>query len=253
MCKVFSLIIGVLLATTQTHALGADQPCYAFLSLIGDKLDVAIYQRQTGSRIEQNKHVPLPIKDAFFDDVAVSAASRAVSRLVPGAALVRLASSSPTLYENQREIFEEKNSVIALPEAISTALRKEEATHLILITKVRAEASLKMTNRTEGTGTLEGLGFYVDRATYTIQTETGERGLGYLAPFVYMKISLVDAKTMRVIKEQTVKASHTLTAGRDKENAHPWDALTNEQKGRVIEQMIRQEIARVMPELLRVE
>jgi hypothetical protein len=241
----------VLFAAAQAQAAGSEPPCYAMLSLIGDKLDIVVYQMQTSSNIEQNRHEALPINDALFDNTAADAAGEAVRKLVPGAALVVLNSRSAALFEKQRELFAEQGASVALPDAIKTALKRENATHLILITKHRDDADLRFDNRHDGSGKLEGLGYYLDGTTLTKPGEGGETGRGYLAPYVYIKVSLIDAKTLKLIGKQIVKASQTVSAARAIESANPWDALTNAQKVRIIDQMIRREITRVVLELMK--
>ena len=247
----YRIACALLFGAAQAQAAGIEPPCYAMLSLIGDKLDIVVYQTQTGSNIEQNRHEPLPIDDPLFDNAAVSAAGDAVRKVVPGAALVVLNSRSAALFERQRELFDEQDSKIALPDAIKTALQKENATHLILITKHRDDAILAFSDRYDGSGKLEGLGYYIDGVMPTKPGEGGETGRGYLAPYVYMKVSLIDAQTSRLIGKQIVKASQSVSVARAIDSANPWDAMTNEQKVRIIDQMIRREITRVVLELMK--
>lgn len=252
--------IGFALALAPTLTLAApaampDVPTYAFLSLIGDKLEIVIAQPQIGSRIDKNRREPpLIIQDPIFDNAAATAAGEAVRKVIPRAELAILNSRSPVLFEKQRDLFEEKNGVIAIPDAIRTALQNEKATYLILITKHRDEAQFQFTNTSEGTGTLEGLGFYLDGATGTRRGDTGESGRGYIAPYVYAKVSLVDVQTSKVIKKQTIKASMAISSARARENlADPWAALTSAEKVSAINRLIQREIARVIPQLLKAD
>jgi hypothetical protein len=243
----------LLLAAAQAHAAGSEPPRYAMLSLIGDKLDIVVYRMQTGSNIEQNRHEAFPINDPLFDNTAVSAAADAVRKVVPGAELVALNSRSAALFEKQRELFDERDSKVSLPDAIKTALQEQKATHLILITKHRDDARLAFRDRYDGSGKLEGLGYYIDGVTFT-ETNPGEgdtTGRGYLAPYAYMKVSLIDAQTSKLIGKQIVKASKALSVARAKDSANPWDTLTSEQKVRIMDQMVRREITRVVLELLK--
>jgi hypothetical protein len=252
MQKILYSLVCTLLLAAQAHAAGSEAPCYALLSLIGDKLDIVFYQPQTGSSIESNRHEVLPIDDPLFDNTAVSAAGDAVRKLVPAAALVALNSRSPALFARQHEFFDDQDAAVALPDAIRAALKKESATHLILITKHRGDATIAFQNLYDGSGKLEGLGYYIDGATRTnpMPGEGGETRRGYLAPYAYMKVSLIDAQTSKVMGKQIVKASQALSAAGVKESASPWDAMTNQQKVRTIDQMIRREITRMVLELL---
>ena len=227
-------------------------PTYALLSLIGDKLDIVIAQLQTGSRIDKNRREPpLAIEDPVFDRAAAMAAGEAVRKIIPRAELAILNSRSPFLFEKQRELFDEKNGFMTIPEAIRTALENEKATHLILITKHRDEAQFQFANASDGTGMLEGLGFYLDGATDTYSSATGDAGRGYIAPYVYAKVTLIDVQTSKVIKKQTIKASMAISSARAQENlASPWAALSSAEKVSAINRLIQREIARVVPKLL---
>jgi hypothetical protein len=254
MQKTYSRIgCALLLATAMSTALAADPPCYAILSLIGDKLDVAIYQPQTGSTLEGTRHVELPMTGPGIDYTAVTVAAQAVAKTVPGACLVQLTSSSPELYEKQREIFQEKNAAITLPAAIVNAMRKEKATQLILVTKFRDDARILMKESYVGAGALEGMGYYVDRSTQTRNLATGDAGRGFLAPFMYVKVSLVDAQSFKVTKEKIIKVTLSMSAGQAKETGHPWDALTDANKVRIMKQMISDELGSAVPELLKAQ
>ncbi|MEQ1517774.1 MAG: hypothetical protein ABL931_14930, partial [Usitatibacteraceae bacterium] len=104
--------------------------------------------------------------------------------------------------------------MISILDAIRSALAKEKADYLILITKHRDAAQFAFTNAIDGAGLLEGLGFYLDGATRTYTGDTREAGRGYIAPFCYAKVTLVDVKTSKVIKKQFIKASMAISSGR---------------------------------------
>lgn len=171
-----------------------------------------------------------------LDDTAVLAASDAISRFDPRASIVMLSSNDPTLYELQDELFEPRErSRALLASAITGPIQSQHATHLILIRKHRADAALRMQVQYVGSGKIEGIGFYVDPTLPTKNLETNETGAGFLATFAYVKVSLVDANTMAVIREQTVEESATMVTGK---SLNPLDALTAAQKTAALRSMI---------------
>lgn len=232
-----------------------DVPTYAFLSLIGDKLAIVVAQQQTGSRLDQNRREPpVDVKDAVFDNTAAWAAGEAIRKVIPRAELAVLNSRSPVLFEKQRELFEETNGVIAIPEAIRTALKNEKANYLILITKHRAEAEFRFTSGYDGSGLVEGLGFYLDAAPEVRSQTTNETGRGYIAPYLYAKVTLVDVATAKVINRQVIKASMAIASARAQESqVSPWAAMTSAEKVSAITRLIQREFARVVPQLLKTE
>ena len=101
----YGLILTLVFAATQSRAATPEVPTYAFLSLIGDKLDIVIAQMQTGSRIDQNLRMPpVIIQDPVFDNVAATAAGDAIRKIIPRAELAILNSRSPVLFEKQRDL-----------------------------------------------------------------------------------------------------------------------------------------------------
>ena len=77
--------------------------------------------------------------------------------------------------------------------------------------------------------------------------QANETGARFLAPFAYIKVTLADANTMAVIREQTVEESTTMTTGK---SLNPVDVLTPAQKTAALRGMIVGATARGMAEVL---
>jgi hypothetical protein len=124
---------------------------------------------------------------------------------------------------------------------------QSKATHLLLFTKQRHEAMLRLRDGNVGNGRLEGLGFYVDRAMSMQNPDTGEYYLGFLSPFAYFRVSLIEIATGKPLGEESVYASdaHASTS-----NVHPWDTLNSQEKMSALQTMVRQEAGRVVTTLL---
>jgi hypothetical protein len=231
-------LAGFALVYIPSSGYAADSPprTYAVISLIGDKISVVGHRATVGSTIDRNRQGALAVQGRALDDTAVLAASDAISRFDPRASIVMLASSDPTLYELQDELFEpQQRSRALLTSAIRDPIQGQHATHLILIRKHRADAALRMQVQYVGSGKIEGVGFYVDPTLPTRNLETNELGSGFLATFAYIKVTLVDANTMAVIREQTVEESATMLTGK---SLNPLDALTPTQKTAALRSMI---------------
>jgi len=233
-------LAGFALVYIPSNGYAADSPprTYAVISLIGDKISVVGHRATVGSTIDRNRQGALAVQGRALDDTAVLAASDAISRLDPRASIVMLASNDPTLYELQDEVFEpQQRSRALLASAIRDPIQGQHATHLILIRKHRADAALRMQVQYVGSGKIEGVGFYVDPTLPTRNLETNELGSGFLATFAYIKVALVDANTMAIIREQTVEESATTLTGK---SLNPLDALTPAQKTAALRSMIVQ-------------
>jgi hypothetical protein len=223
----------------QTAAVSNPAPVYAVLSLIGDRLDVVASQRQTGSKLDQNTRQSLPINDAVFDNIAINAVGRAIVKLNSRAEVAALNSRSPVLFAKHRELFTPTDGVLSIPDAIKNAITAQKATHFILITKYNDEAQLKYLNGYDGVGRLEGLGFYLDLFN--------QRPV--IAPYAYMKLVLVDMANQRVLNTRLIRASIALSE-RIPSSPQAWDALTSAEKVQIMDQLIRDEITQVTPDLI---
>jgi hypothetical protein len=232
------------------RAADAESRTYAILSLIGDKIYVVGHEPTTGSNKDQNRHDTMTLSDRVLDNTAVLAVDNAIKRLDARATTVSLASSDPKLYELQDRLFEPQDRSPALLESVKIMLQNQNATHLVLITKHRSEAKLRFAHEYRGSGKIEGVGFYLDATLPTRRSDTYARGAGFLAPFAYIKVMLVDANTMTVIREQSTDESTTLSTARAEGSLRPVDVLTGAQKVAVLQEMIGKAITRVMPDVL---
>jgi hypothetical protein len=249
----FFLLVGsmaMLLLTTafsamaQTAASANTAPVYAILSLIGDRLEIVASQQQTGSKLDQNRRQTVPINDAVFDNSAISAAGSAIIKQNSRAEVAALNTRSAVLFEKHRELFRQTDGVMSMPDAIKSAIEAQKATHFILLTRYNDEAQLKYLNGYDGAGRLEGLGFYLDLFNRR----------PVIAPYVYVKMVLVDMSNRRVVNTRLIRASMALRErvptvnGINSEQA--WETLTSAEKVQVIDQLLRDEITQITPDLI---
>ncbi len=132
----------------------------------------------------------------------------------------------------------------------SDALKAAKATHLIVLSKLRADADVKFLNQSGGIGKLEGLGFYCDSETSVTKRETGEKFTGYVAAYVYLTITLVDLASMQALQTEVVRSTQTVLADTQNKSANPWDALSTAQKVELLRKMINNDLGRVLPKLI---
>jgi len=231
------------------RAADGESRTYAILSLIGDKIYVVGHESTTGSNKDQNRHDTMTLSDRVLDNTAVLAVDNAIKRLDARATTVSLASSDPKLYELQDTLFEPQDQSPALLESVKVMLQNQNATHLVLITKHRSEAKLRFAHEYWGSGKIEGVGFYLDATIPTMRSDHAI-GMGFLAPFAYIKVTLVDAKTMAVIRERNADESVALSTANAPGSLRPADVLTGAQKVAALQRLISRAITRVMPDVL---
>ena len=231
---VLVIVLAVLSAATNAETV-TDEPRYVVLSLIGDELTVITYQSTTGSSMDTNRHESVPMAGAPFDRTALKATDAATTSL-------------PSLYQDQEKLFAE--SRLTVPEHIVNALKHSGATRAIVLTKYRGEARLAARHRHLGSGKLVGLGFHVDRQHRLTRSDTREVGVGFLAPFVYLRLSLIDVTTLAILREEIVMATTTFSAARSQDKSNPWVVLTPAQKVDSINSMTARELSRAIPVLV---
>ncbi|MBC8023811.1 MAG: hypothetical protein H7Y14_11865 [Burkholderiales bacterium] len=124
------------------------------------------------------------------------------------------------------------------------------ATHLVLFTKARREARMQLDNIALGTGTVEGVGFYVDPVTEVLVRERQQNATGFVAAFAYFDVALVDLGKGAIVAEQRVVASRTMAAP-NSVATEVWSGISGAEKLRMLQGILRQEVARTLPALLK--
>ena len=239
-------------AATSVLACGAhaapSTPSYAAISLVGDKLDIVTYQPQVGSRLDNNSHTPLMLSADELDTAALRAIGQSLHDAAPGAPVALLAASTSDSFADQNRIF--SSSHVTLPAEIDAAVHREGATMLILVTKHRGEARLKLRNGYVGSGMLDGLGYYLDTIKRTRNYDTNVRSTGYLAPYVYADVSLIDVATSTVLRRASITSGYVIGTSNGEQAVHPWDALSNAEKVEQLKSLLTKELQETVPALI---
>lgn len=222
---------------------------YAILSLVGDELVVVQREMSTGSRIDRNVQVRVPLGDASLDRAMLLAVDEAVRRADPSARPILLASRDPKFYAAAARSLD-GGGTAAVFEAVRPIVANAKATHLILITKHRHRAMLRLRDGHVGSGFLEGLGFYIDHGEATRGGATlNDSERGFISPYTYFKVAVIDLASGRIAAEQYVVGSnaHTVASG---SIGNAWDSLSAQEKDAQITRLIREEAARIVPQVL---
>ncbi|MDP2368250.1 hypothetical protein [Rhodoferax sp.] len=216
-------------------------------------MEIVVKEGAIGSNLDRNRHEePIEIKDDMFDGVAVSVAAQAIAKLVPGAQMTALNTRSPALFQDQQVLFQIKGDEVSLPDAIRSALAAEKATHLVLLTKQPGRTKVQFLARGADTGRLQGLGFYVDGSTRLREIDSGKEGQGFIAPYFYARVALIDVARSQVIKTHLITATSIMsTVNEEAGTRNPWTALTLEKKINAVRQLIESEMTRAVPLLFK--
>lgn len=223
-------------------------PSYAVLSLVGDKLDIVTYQPVTGSQLDPNSHTPLAMPQDELDIAALRAINRAVKSAVPDAQVALLAASTAADFAGQERIF--SGDRVTLPAEIDAAVHREGVGTLVLVTKHQGEAHLRAWNEKLGSGRIAGLGFYVDGNKSIRNLDTNVISVGYIAPFVYVDVSVVDVASGTVIRRTTIEAGRVVDAFHNATGANAWEGLTAAEKVSMLTGLLTEQLQAAVPPLL---
>ena len=227
----------LLLCAAPVHA----APRYAVISLIGDQLTIVTHATATGSRLDNNPKQVIQAGALALDDKVLEEVDRQMPKLVPGAEVSLLGI-------NSQEAYQKGEDALQVP-AVKKALEQEHADRIILIRKYRGDARLNLLKQTIGSGYLQGLGFYIDDRFKTRNTETGDTGDGFIAPYAYIRMSLLDGHDLREIRTLPITASYTFTAGRAS-TGKAWDAFSAREKLSIISRLTLDSVRTHLPKLL---
>jgi hypothetical protein len=122
-------------------------------------------------------------------------------------------------------------------------LRQSKATHLLLITKFRADVQVTNVNNSALTGKLRGLGFFNDPTKGWIDRSTQTSGVGLFAPYAYLTVSVVDAETGKVVRQQSVRHAVSWT-GIGHENLPAWNLMSNAQKFDALQAVVAEAVSK---------
>lgn len=237
-----------LLAVTGAHdaAHAEEARKFGVLSIIGDRMLIVNHRGETGTRVAQGVRDYIDMPSRVLDNAVVKAVEGAIKEAVPGSDVVMLG-ASPPLYAAQAATEDpDEAPVVTL---VREPLGKAGVTHLVLVSKLRHDAMLRFSDGYFGSGKLEGIGFYLDHALRTRNAEGTQAGVGFLAPFAYFRVSLVDVGRGEVLARRDVLASQSVTAGRSP-SLQVWESLTAGEKVRIIDGMTRAESAKAVRELV---
>lgn len=240
-----------LASAPASHA--ADGPMnqsYAVLSIIGDKMTMVTYRPSVGSNLDRNSHQEVPVNDAAFDNIALLAVDEAIKRVDPQATTTLLTVTHGAVYRLSDAMLDRPDDSSALLGAIKGMLQKSQATRLILVTKHRGDALLKAESGSVGSGKLAGIGFYVDEVKPTYIRNTGKTGIGFVSPYAYLAVNLIDVASMKPIRRIVATESITVSTAQAKNSMRPWDALSSKEKFDSLETLIRKGIDRAVPQVL---
>lgn len=254
-CAVAMLMLGPCwVALAQPQPISPLVTKLAITSLVGDELTVDTYQQRVGLQADRNLQRTVPMNGPLFDETAMESAARALGKALPSVPLAQLSVAKAGSDLDPEKFLVEGR--IASSHRLVAALRDAGFSHLLVIAKHRAPARIRMADRNVASGQLRGLGFYVNYSFSTVQVEgntmrveTQQNAAGFVAPYVYVRLGLVDLASLQQVRERAiaegVAETVTLSQGSD-----AWSALSSQDKMSMLQALLRRTVEEAVPALL---
>lgn len=220
-------------------------------SFLGDGVEVtSADDSPRDTRIERTSRQVLDFKNIGFDLIALRVAREALGQQSPDAKVHLYRSPNLMSTEEQRSLAASAAKA-ELPGWMVKVIGDQKLTHLMLVTRNRGPMSARTGDGdTIGRGVVDGIGFYLD-TLYTIKNpQTGALSTGLLAPYIVVKVQLMDAMSGDIVAGYDIRESFAYGAPDTQVRADPWTFMPAEEKVRVLRNMVEAGMKRAMPELL---
>jgi hypothetical protein len=192
----------------------------------------------------------MPLTSPTLDRAALLAVDGALRRADPKAKVVLLGGRDPAALAAQSRSLGAPGAAQAVADALLPHLPALGATHLVLVLKGRGTGRFEVDEGTAEAGTLEGLGYYVDSTLITRrEAQFALATRGFLAPFAYVDLALVDLATGKVIARREARdaAPQAATAS---DSVEAWETLAPEEKIARLQGLLRKEADTAIPALV---
>jgi hypothetical protein len=241
-----SAFVALLLALSAWTAHAQNK--VAITSLVADSMSVVLRRDGPGSHFAtQSTSIKMP--GPLLDHSVLKSAQEALEKLQPGVSVAALKVPAAGSNVDPSQLFSDDGQPVA-GNVLVEALKQQGFTHLLAASKRRATNVVKLNDaEIVGTGYLEGIGFYLDPSLKVERRTAGAFAQGIIAPYVYIRLRLLDLQTMQV-REQVIAANSIATPTDSKESVDPWEALTAQEKMTVLDRLIRKNVAEAMPALM---
>lgn len=216
---------------------------FGVLSLIGDSFLIVNHEGATDTKPVSDMRTVLELPEHAFDNAVASEIRQAVVQASPGASAVTL-SGARSLYPREADSFDDVRPVLA---RVQQAAASAGLTHLVLVTKLRHRADVPL-DASEGVVMVQGLGYYVDPAV-----RTGNRDApvaGYLAPFAYFRVWIVDVARQRITGYRDVADISPMAPRSSSTAAQLWESLSSAEKVRTMHAIVKDGARSAVTELV---
>jgi hypothetical protein len=248
-------LIGLLAAAAPGAWAQAAKPVPAMktvgvFALLGDSVQVTASDTPAATRLEVNARDTLDFKGIGFDLIALRTARDEIRRVQP-AAQVAVFRGPDALSVSQQRAVAAGAAKAELPAWLVKTIDENALTHLLLVTRSRGTIDAATTNgHSIGRGTVDGIGFYIDTLYSMRNTTTGAMSTGLLAPYMQVKLTLMDAQSGEIVASYDVKDAYAYASPETQAKADPWSFMPPAEKIKCLRELVEAGIQRGTASLL---
>lgn len=218
---------------------------FAVLSVLGDSVQLLSLTPARGDTVQTGEWRATPAGD--LDNAVLQALNTAITAADAKREVKLYTSSTRSMYGDPAALF--VDGKLALPGNLSTAVRSSGAARLLLVTRSRQEPGLAAALPARILTTLEGPGFVLDQRPSAQVGFDGQAGLPVFAPYLSIRVALIDLGDLRLRREQSLAVGSRLPVTREAA-ANPWAATTAEQRVQALEALIEAELPKAVAGLV---
>ena len=208
-------------------------------SLLGDS--VRIVARDTREAL---------FKDVGMDEAVFDVVGRAVLASQPRAELRHFRAPAEVDVQDQLSIGTAAGRRAELPGWVSDAARDAALSHVLLVTSSAGAMEFRTgLSEVVGSDRVTGIGFVVSGSGRSRSQETGAVATGYLAPFVQLRMTLVDLTGPRVVHSASLSEGY-IVGPPASEAPDPWQFLSRQDKAQALKWLLRRVMTRGIQQVL---
>jgi|GEM_PF-2777654 len=218
---------------------------FAALSLLGDSVQIMNLTPARGDTVQSGEWTAAPA--GGLDNAVLRSLDAAVKAVDKSRETKLYTSTTRSLFGDPALLFVDGR--LSLPGKLGEAVRESGAAWLLLATRSRQEPALAAALPARILSTLEGPGFVLDQRPAAQVGFDGQPGLPVVAPYVSIRVALIDLKDLKLKREQSLAVAARWPVSREAA-ANPWAATTAEQRMKVLEELIEAELPKAVKSLV---
>jgi len=218
---------------------------FAVLSLLGDSVQLINLTPARGDSVQSGEWTAAP--SGGLDNAVLQTLNTAVKDSAKNREAKLYTSSTRSMFGDPANLF--VDGKLKLPGKLGEAVRQSGAGQLLLITRSRQEPALAAALPARILTSLEGPGFVLDQRPSAQVGFDGQGGLPVFAPYVSIRVALIDLSDLKLKREQSLAVASRLPVAREAA-ANPWAATTPEQRVKALEALIEAELPNAVKSLV---